>query len=1044
MAGKLSFSIAINLLTENFKRGSNYVRSAFRSMQMQFLTFAAALGAGGLGLSNFVSRLIDVSRETNRVTTALKNVSGSTAQYAGNQRFLLDMAKKYGLEINALTGAYAQFTAAANVSGMSIMDQRKIFESVSRATVAFGMSAEDSKGVFLALSQMMSKGKISSEELRLQMGERLPIALQAMAKAAGVSVSELDKLLKQGKLMSADVLPRFADALNEMIPNVSTDNLETSINRLKNAFTEFTKNTGVGDFYKKLIDNTTKFVEYASGKIAFLVNFIIGIISGKLLMSIIDYFKQYWVLIDNTVDNARIAEERKIQASKLRAEAEIAYMKTVNNYQKVSDGKRLASMADLRKAEKVLNAASAAEQKAISDAKIASDKAAAVATTNAFGKSAKAVKLAWVSVATTLKGVWAAVWPMALISGISLAISKMVEMYKEAKRIRSIFSDYKKDAAGLVADNTEMVQLQALKKIAEDTNRTIEQRKNAWAELARRMDITRNKNESDLNYQKRINEAIAERIKLIEETAKADFYTRRKVEAEDKFKSLQRELHLQDANSSGIDYMMEMFSKYNDTRSGKALQAGVDRYASFVRELGVGFVDDYQDKLQEMSGYWRIMADSTKELTNAVANTIPTNNPTPPSSDPTPVSKGKNAIQKEEESYAVELDRLTKQRANGALSEEEYNKALDALNKATYLKLAGMLSPEEAGKNEVFVKSMLGTFNPKYHEPATPQESTKEIIPPKFKSRDATFDYKKSGLDIAKENLSLAKENAEEIRRAYSEGAKELEEELNKALMDVDSLDEALKIAEVQEDIKSLSKEINSELYSGIKDIAGSSDRVVNAFSNLRDVFNDMDSSGWERIMAVWNALTQTVDSFLSVLEMIRNLTELTNQLAKAKEVEAAIDKKVTSEKVSNTAIKMGADLAAAQVKKSTAQQEIAANTGQAASEAGKSAAKLPFPANIIAIGGAIAAVLAIFSSIPKFAKGGIVGGVSATGDRLLARVNSGEMILNKGQQSTLYQLANGKGIKTNTGGGEVIFRIEGDTLVGVLNNHNRRQRRIK
>lgn len=78
------------------------------------------------------------------------------------------MAKKYGIEINALTGNYAKFTVAASISGMSMMDQRKIFESVSRAVTAFGMSAEDSNGVFLALSQMMSKGKVSSEELRLQ------------------------------------------------------------------------------------------------------------------------------------------------------------------------------------------------------------------------------------------------------------------------------------------------------------------------------------------------------------------------------------------------------------------------------------------------------------------------------------------------------------------------------------------------------------------------------------------------------------------------------------------------------------------------------------------------------------------------------------------------------------------------------------------------------------------------------------------------------------------------------------------------------------
>ena len=114
----------------------------------------------------------------------------------------------------------------------------------------------------LALSQMMSKGKISSEELRLQMGERLPVALQAMAKAAGVSVAGLDKLMKQGKLMSKDVLPKFAEALNEMIPNVDTDNLETSVNRLKNAFTDFTNSTGIQDLYKQIVDGTTKAVQY--------------------------------------------------------------------------------------------------------------------------------------------------------------------------------------------------------------------------------------------------------------------------------------------------------------------------------------------------------------------------------------------------------------------------------------------------------------------------------------------------------------------------------------------------------------------------------------------------------------------------------------------------------------------------------------------------------------------------------------------------------------------------------------------------------------
>ena len=373
MAGKLSFSIAINLLTENFKRGSNQVKAAFKSMQMQLLTFAAALGAGGLGLSNFVSRLIEVARETNRVTTALKNVSGTMSQYADNQRYLLDLAKKYGLEINALTANYAKFTAAASISGMSMMNQRKVFESVSRACTAFGMSADDSNGVMLALSQMMSKGKISSEELRLQMGERLPVALQAMAKAAGVSVGGLDKLMKQGKLMSADVLPKFAEALNEMIPNVDTDNLETSVNRLKNAFTEFVNGTDIQSKYKTLIDWLTGIVKSAANNIKSIVTYTVAAIL---------------VMVTSRLVN-------KIISSIAKAEL----------------------------------AAKSAARRAAKDAGIAFDEMAWKAQ-----KTSASIKMAFSKALGSLKALFISSIPTFVIAAIGVIIAKLSTVYQESKR----------------------------------------------------------------------------------------------------------------------------------------------------------------------------------------------------------------------------------------------------------------------------------------------------------------------------------------------------------------------------------------------------------------------------------------------------------------------------------------------------------------------------------------------------------------------------------------------------------------------------------
>lgn len=94
------------------------------------------------------------------------------------------------------------------------------------------------------------------------------------------------------------------------------------------------------------------------------------------------------------------------------------------------------------------------------------------------------------------------------------------------------------------------------------------------------------------------------------------------------------------------------------------------------------------------------------------------------------------------------------------------------------------------------------------------------------------------------------------------------------------------------------------------------------------------------------------------------------------------------------------------------------------------SAFDLPFPASLGAVATVISTIASIFASLPKFADGGIVGGSSFYGDKLLARVNSGEMILNKKQQAALYGM---------TGGTEVtlgVSRIQGSDLYLSLKNY--------
>lgn len=121
----------------------------------------------------------------------------------------------------------------------------------------------------------------------------------------------------------------------------------------------------------------------------------------------------------------------------------------------------------------------------------------------------------------------------------------------------------------------------------------------------------------------------------------------------------------------------------------------------------------------------------------------------------------------------------------------------------------------------------------------------------------------------------------------------------------------------------------------------------------------------------------------------------------------------------------------------------IPAFQAQAVAAGTANAAAVPFPANLIAIASIITSIISVFSSLPKFADGGIIQG-KKFGDYNLARVNGGEMILNTTQQGRLWNtIQQGTTSSTPISGGTVKFHIEGKQLVGVLNNYNSSKSRL-
>lgn len=1029
MAGRLSFSIAINFLTENFKRGTSQVKAAFKSMQMQFLTFAAALGAGGLGLSNFVSRLIDVARETNRVTTALKNVSGGMAQFADNQRFLIDMAKKYGLEINALTGSFAKFTAAASISGMSMMDQRKIFESVSRAVTAFGMSADDSNGVFLALSQMMSKGKISSEELRLQMGERLPIALQAMAKAAGTSVAGLDKLMKQGKLMSADILPKFADALNEMIPNVDTDNLETSVNRLKNVFTELVNGTDVQSKYKALIDWLAGYVQKASDNIRSIITYLVAAIL---------------VMVTSRLVNKMIIA---------------------------------ISQAEL--------AAKSAARRAAKEAGQKFDEVAWAAN-----KTSASVRMAFKRAISSIKATLISLAPTAILTVVGAVISKLYNAYQESKRIKGMFDAYKDRMEGVSGSNSEITKIKSLQSAYNAANVTLSEKKSILSQINSILG-------TQLTVNQDVNKVIADRIAILEGVARAELAAQEVASSENELRKIGKK-------SYNGKYIEDMAPDWAMARGDMVKEEKFKAKYKVSMVDAVGWENGLRNDLDSFIEYAKILKDARGRLDSEKTKVDNHNNPIVGADDDkkkTTLQKQQESYNKQLEELGAELEigKITQAEYNkslGELSVKMFTQAKgtgdkDVLESEYYqnLKMAAEKAVKDQDKNAALVEferiqkgysDKVKGYQVQFGKGLISQKELNENLaslaldaaksaagikgigneanlfiaamqmnaemlksPIKIEPRDTTFDYKKGEVDIATENLDKAKEYADKLKEQARSIGKTLSDEIANAIANVPTLEEALKLAQVKQDIKNFTKELNEGVYSGIKEIAGSSDRVVNAFSQLRDIMNDVDASGWEKVMAVWNAMTNVVDSFLSIAKMIENMTDLTNKLVKAKETETAIESAATAAKVTNITTETAA-LATQAV------TEVAASTAKAGAASVEMAAKstaayaaIPF----VGVGLAEAQIAAMQSliamaAVPKFANGGIVTGGPTSGDKILARVNAGEMILNQSQQSRLWQaIQSGRTMAgTPSVSQSMTTKVRGKDLLLTINNELKSQ----
>jgi tape measure domain-containing protein len=192
--------------TQGVQIGNSFARSV-----------SSAIAAFGLGVTavNFLKGSIDSAVELETITRKLSNTLGEqgAARALGQTRRLSD---ELGLSFTTLAGTFGSFTAAASAAGTPLKVQEDLFAAVARSAQALGLSNDELSGSLLALQQIASKGNVQMEELRGQLGERLPIAFSAAAKGLGVTQQELIKLVESGRLTAGQFFPALTKGLNEL------------------------------------------------------------------------------------------------------------------------------------------------------------------------------------------------------------------------------------------------------------------------------------------------------------------------------------------------------------------------------------------------------------------------------------------------------------------------------------------------------------------------------------------------------------------------------------------------------------------------------------------------------------------------------------------------------------------------------------------------------------------------------------------------------------------------------------------------------------
>lgn len=237
--------------------------------------FQQALAGAGVitGMYGVVELMKSMSRaalQMDNIKLGFQSIYGSAEIAANKLEYVKKISNDLGLSfVNTAEGAKKMFAAAKGTEVEA--DVENIFYSFSTMGAALKLTGDQMNSVFLALSQSISKGRLTAEEMRQQLAERMPGAIQLLAKSMGVTTQELDKMFQAGTVGLKNLIG-FAEEVRrtyEAGARAASTGLQAELNRVSTAWfelrTAFVNTDSVAGFVKALGDALAYVTKHADG-----------------------------------------------------------------------------------------------------------------------------------------------------------------------------------------------------------------------------------------------------------------------------------------------------------------------------------------------------------------------------------------------------------------------------------------------------------------------------------------------------------------------------------------------------------------------------------------------------------------------------------------------------------------------------------------------------------------------------------------------------------------------------------------------------------